>query len=377
MPSPFPGMAPYIEACGLWGDFPDRLIGELERTLAAALPPRYVTRIRERTYIEWSVRGKTRRKRVPSCPMYEEAMIALIRTPGVCLAARAAICLTLVTMVAGCGSDEPLYLGKTFAQWQAQLQAESPQARLAAVEAMTAMGTRAVPAVPVLTKALHDADAGVRLAAVEVMFRLVQDGHAAPATLAALFADQDAAVRAAAAAAIGRIGDSQGQFRAGLVTMLDDPAAGARLAAAQAIQAIDPRAQQPLPVLSQLLSAPDETIRGEAARSLAPFGAEARDAAPRLVQLLEDPGPLVREGASLALAQMGPEAGVGRAALLKALANPATPSEALAEARALLASGADAKEAVPLLRKQIEKFGRVTGFPQAMEEIIAGFETTH
>lgn len=53
MPSPFPGMDPYIEACGLWGDFHDKLIGELERTLAATLPPRYVTRIRERTYIEW------------------------------------------------------------------------------------------------------------------------------------------------------------------------------------------------------------------------------------------------------------------------------------------------------------------------------------
>ncbi|HPM84774.1 MAG TPA: DUF4058 family protein [Candidatus Anammoximicrobium sp.] len=30
MRSPFPGMAPYIEACGLWGDFHDKLIGELE-----------------------------------------------------------------------------------------------------------------------------------------------------------------------------------------------------------------------------------------------------------------------------------------------------------------------------------------------------------
>ena len=53
MTSPFPGMDPYIEACGLWGDFHDNLIGELQRTLAATLPPRYVTRIRERTYIEW------------------------------------------------------------------------------------------------------------------------------------------------------------------------------------------------------------------------------------------------------------------------------------------------------------------------------------
>jgi len=45
-------MDPYIEACGLWGDFHDKLIGEMERALAELLPPRYVARIGERTYIE-------------------------------------------------------------------------------------------------------------------------------------------------------------------------------------------------------------------------------------------------------------------------------------------------------------------------------------
>ena len=68
MPSPFPGMDPYIEACGLWGDFHDKLIGELERTLAKALPPRYVTRIRERTYIEWIDPQDDPSQRVPFEP---------------------------------------------------------------------------------------------------------------------------------------------------------------------------------------------------------------------------------------------------------------------------------------------------------------------
>lgn len=51
MKSPFPGMDPYIEAHGLWGDFHTKLIGELERTLAALLPDRYYVRTGERSYI--------------------------------------------------------------------------------------------------------------------------------------------------------------------------------------------------------------------------------------------------------------------------------------------------------------------------------------
>src|SRR5947209_6571008 len=51
MPSPCPGMDPYIEACGLWGDFHTKLIGEIERALAGLLPERYVVRAGERSYV--------------------------------------------------------------------------------------------------------------------------------------------------------------------------------------------------------------------------------------------------------------------------------------------------------------------------------------
>lgn len=53
MPSPFPGMDPFIEACGLWGDFHDKLIGEIEREISHRLPSGYVARMCERTYVEW------------------------------------------------------------------------------------------------------------------------------------------------------------------------------------------------------------------------------------------------------------------------------------------------------------------------------------
>ncbi len=51
MKSPFPGMDPYIETSGLWGDFHTKLIGDLERGLAALLPERYFVRTGVRSYI--------------------------------------------------------------------------------------------------------------------------------------------------------------------------------------------------------------------------------------------------------------------------------------------------------------------------------------
>ena len=51
MPSPFPGMDPYIEQHRLWPDFHDDLIAEIKRFLAAAVPARYVVRTGERSYV--------------------------------------------------------------------------------------------------------------------------------------------------------------------------------------------------------------------------------------------------------------------------------------------------------------------------------------
>lgn len=51
MKSPFPGMDPYIEASGLWGDFHDDLINEIKRALARVVPNRYLVRTGERSYV--------------------------------------------------------------------------------------------------------------------------------------------------------------------------------------------------------------------------------------------------------------------------------------------------------------------------------------
>ncbi|MEX2174651.1 MAG: DUF4058 family protein [Pirellulaceae bacterium] len=65
MKSPFPGMDPFIEAQHLWGDFHDDLIIEIKRQVHRLLPPGYVARVSDRTFIEqddpdWELLRKTK-----------------------------------------------------------------------------------------------------------------------------------------------------------------------------------------------------------------------------------------------------------------------------------------------------------------------------
>jgi Protein of unknown function (DUF4058) len=49
--SPFPGMDPYIEGCGLWEDFHSHLIQKIGEKLADVAPERYLVRTGERSYV--------------------------------------------------------------------------------------------------------------------------------------------------------------------------------------------------------------------------------------------------------------------------------------------------------------------------------------
>ena len=51
MKSPFPGMDPFIECCGLWEDFHDALIQEIKKELNKQLPDGYLARTGERGYV--------------------------------------------------------------------------------------------------------------------------------------------------------------------------------------------------------------------------------------------------------------------------------------------------------------------------------------
>lgn len=51
MPSPFPGMDPYIEDRGLWPDFHNDFVTGIKHALAAVLPERYFVQMGERSYV--------------------------------------------------------------------------------------------------------------------------------------------------------------------------------------------------------------------------------------------------------------------------------------------------------------------------------------
>src|SRR5438552_2194177 len=51
MKSPFPGMDPYIEACGLWEGFHSHLIEAIYQAIASVLPRGYIVDTAVRTYI--------------------------------------------------------------------------------------------------------------------------------------------------------------------------------------------------------------------------------------------------------------------------------------------------------------------------------------
>ena len=63
MPSPFPGMDPYIEAADIWPDFHHALATEIRSELNQLLPPRY--------YAQFETRPEDRnRRRRGDAPSY-------------------------------------------------------------------------------------------------------------------------------------------------------------------------------------------------------------------------------------------------------------------------------------------------------------------
>src|SRR5258708_1359288 len=64
MPSPFPGMDPYLEDPELWGDVHHGLIGQTQAALNRRIRPKYVARVELRVYLE-DEDDPARRQRIP------------------------------------------------------------------------------------------------------------------------------------------------------------------------------------------------------------------------------------------------------------------------------------------------------------------------
>jgi hypothetical protein len=83
MPSPFPGMDPYLENPGLWPDVHVTLITGYRDMLAAQLRPKYLVRVEERVYIANEYDDSLKRQRripdveVATNPRWEESAFGL------------------------------------------------------------------------------------------------------------------------------------------------------------------------------------------------------------------------------------------------------------------------------------------------------------
>ena len=72
MPSPFPGMDPYLEAADIWPDFHDRFAGQISSELNRILPAPYYARLEMRPEVG-IVESDQRRRIVPDVTVLESS----------------------------------------------------------------------------------------------------------------------------------------------------------------------------------------------------------------------------------------------------------------------------------------------------------------
>jgi len=80
VPSPFPGMDPYLEAPDIWVDFHGRLAEVISSDLNRKLPARYVARLSPRVVYEFVEIAETRGIR-PDIGVYETQTMERAETP--------------------------------------------------------------------------------------------------------------------------------------------------------------------------------------------------------------------------------------------------------------------------------------------------------
>ncbi|HZT82817.1 MAG TPA: HEAT repeat domain-containing protein [Gemmataceae bacterium] len=165
----------------------------------------------------------------------------------------------------------------------------SPKARLAAAEALEAMGREAAPAAWQLARAAAlDPDRFVRWVAARTLGKLaVREGEKGKADLV-----PQRVIEAAVVPALARL--------------LADEDLDLRIAAAKALELYGPRAADAVPMLAWSVNAGDPDIRMAAIQALTGIGVAA---APRgltaMTQALRHPDPRVRREAAQALAHFG------------------------------------------------------------------------
>jgi HEAT repeat protein len=207
--------------------------------------------------------------------------------------------LLLALAVLQACSGESAHRGRTFAEWQRDLESDSPAIRLTAVEALEQAGALGVPG---LVVALGSTDSAVRWRGARALGRLGPLAcEAVPAIGAVVARDSDREARMSAAESLGWIGDCARLAVPALVTQARDDDGDMRSSAALALGRIGWGDDEAVLALIESLKDPRADVRGSAATALGQMGPEAKGAVPALLEALQDARPLVRALAEEAL----------------------------------------------------------------------------
>jgi len=210
-----------------------------------------------------------------------------------------------VLIAATLGADEPTHAGKTVPQWLEQLENEDPEARMAAVRALRAIGSHEPDIVDRLAKALADDSYRVRGEAASAL--AAAGAKAAPATqaLAEALKDTDTGVRTCAAVALGKIGEPALATADALAEAMGDTERSVQIAACAALEALPLDAKKRVETSLRAASSPHSVVRSWGLRRIGEIGEAAKEAEPLLLKTLEDGDGDLRRRAAEALGRIG------------------------------------------------------------------------
>ncbi len=180
--------------------------------------------------------------------------------------------------------------------------------RLAAVQSLGQLGSKARAAAPVLLSMLPDSDYRVRWAAATAVGDIDADPALALPRLIPLLQTDSSYLCGHVIRTIGKIGSSSPEAVDALVALLSHERAVLRRGAILALAEIGTNAGSAIGNVTTALNDDDSDVREAAARAIPHLGPAARNAVPALVAALADRHRKVRRAALRSLGEMGPAA---------------------------------------------------------------------